>query len=72
MAKSSVMSDNAIVRYLRETRAELSKVSWPTPVEARNLTIVVLVTVFVSSVFLGTFDYLFAKLFEFILGIKSQ
>src|SRR3990170_9070972 len=40
VAKSSVMSDNAIVRYLRETRAELSKVSWPTPVEARNLTIV--------------------------------
>lgn len=72
MAKSSVMSDNAIVRYLRETRAELSKVSWPTPVEARNLTIVVLVTVFVSSAFLGTFDYLFSELFKIILGIKSQ
>ncbi len=72
MAKSSAMSDNAVIRYLRETRAELSKVSWPTPVEARNLTVVVLVTVFVSSAFLGTFDYLFSELFKIILGIKSQ
>jgi len=72
VAKSSAMSDNAVIRYLRETRAELSKVSWPTPVEARNLTVVVLVTVFVSSAFLGTFDYLFSELFKIILGIKSQ
>ena len=72
MAKTSVMSENAIVRYLRETRAELSKVTWPTPIEARNLTIVVLVTVFVSSTFLGSFDYLFSQLFAFILGIKTK
>lgn len=70
MAKVSVMSDNPVVRYLRETRAELSKVSWPTRQEASNLTIIVLATVVVSSMILGSFDYIFAQLFVLILGLK--
>lgn len=70
MAKVSVMNDNAIVRYLRETRAELSKVSWPSRQEALNLTIIVLITVVVSSLVLGGFDYLFAQLFSLIIGLK--
>ncbi len=70
MAKVSVMTDNFIVRYLRETRAELSKVSWPSRQEATNLTLVVLAVVFVSSIVLGSFDYLFAELFTFIIGVK--
>jgi preprotein translocase subunit SecE len=64
------MTDNPIVRYLRETRAELSKVSWPTRQEALSLTGVVLVVVAVSSLILGSFDFLFARLFQFVLGIQ--
>lgn len=70
MAKVSVMNDNPLVRYLRETRAELSKVSWPSRQEATNLTLIVLATVLVSSIVLGGFDYLFAQLFSLIIGIK--
>jgi len=70
VAKVSVMTDNPIVRYLRETRAELSKVTWPSWPEARNLTIIVLVTVVASSIVLGGCDFLFAKLFELVIGIK--
>ena len=65
------MSDNPIVRYLRETRAELSKVSWPTRQDATNLTVVVLATVVASSLVLGTFDLLFTELFKLILGIGT-
>jgi preprotein translocase subunit SecE len=64
------MTDNPIVRYLRETRAELSKVSWPTRQEATTLTIVVLITVGISSLILGTFDFLFGRLFQWIIGIQ--
>jgi len=63
------MTDNPIVRYLRETRAELSKVTWPTRQEAVNLTIVVLIVVAVSALILGGFDFLFERLFEFILTL---
>jgi preprotein translocase subunit SecE len=64
------MSDNPVMRYLRETRAELSKVTWPSWPDARNLTIIVLITVIISSAVLGTFDYLFAELFSFIIGAR--
>lgn len=70
MAKVSAKNDNPIVRYLRETRAELSKVSWPSRQEAVNLTIVVLVTVVASSALLGAFDLLFTEMFALILGIR--
>ena len=37
-----VKSDNPIARYLRETRAEIGKVAWPTIEEARNLSAIVI------------------------------
>ncbi len=59
---------NAIVRFFRETRGELKKVTWPTREEAWRLTVVVsAVTVFMAA-FLGFFDWLFTKLFALILG----
>ncbi|MBI5713350.1 MAG: preprotein translocase subunit SecE [Chloroflexi bacterium] len=68
------MNDNPIVgpiiRYARETRAELSKVSWPSRQDATNLTVVVLVTVVVSSLVLGSFDALFSQVFVILLGVK--
>ena len=68
--KVSSMTDNPVVRYLRETRAELSKVTWPSRQDALNLTGIVLLTVLVSSLVLGSFDYLFAELFSFIIGVR--
>ncbi len=60
MAKASVKKDNFLVRYLKETRAELKKVSWPTRQEALNLTaIVVGFTIFMAAL-LGLIDYIFA------------
>lgn len=59
---------NALVRYFRETRAELAKVSWPTRQEAVSLTVAVLIVVTVMSAFLGGLDFLFSRLFALILG----
>ena len=41
-AKSAKPSENALVRYLRETRGELRKVTWPTRQESQRLTAIVL------------------------------
>lgn len=54
--------DNALVRYLKETRAELRKVSWPTREEATNLTLIVLGVTVAMAVFLGAVDLLFQTL----------
>ncbi len=67
MARAAARKENAIVRYFKETRAELRKVNWPTRRQAINLTLIVLaVTVFMAAL-LGTIDYLFARLFSLII-----
>ena len=60
---------NAIVRTVRETVAELRKVSWPTRPEATQLTIVVLVVLAVMSAFLGTMDLLFSRLIAWVISL---
>jgi len=58
-----------IVRLFGETRAELRKVNWPTRQEATQLTVIVLVVVSVMSTLLGLMDYLFSRLFAFIVSL---
>ena len=58
--KKAKSKDNAVMRYLRETRAELRKVHWPTREEAWNLTKVVIVVTVSMALLLGLLDYLFA------------
>jgi preprotein translocase subunit SecE len=55
-------------QFVKETIGELRKVSWPTRSEAWNLTIVVLIVLFVMTVFLGTLDLMYTQLFKLILG----
>ena len=52
-------------QYLRETGMEMKRVSWPSPSELKESTIVVLVTVSVITVFLFVVD----KILD--LGIKQ-
>lgn len=51
-----------IARYLRETRAELRKVTWPTREEALHLTLIVLGTTVVMSILLGIADFIFGRI----------
>ena len=67
-AKASVKKDNFIFRYLKETRAELRKVSWPTRQEALNLTLIVVAFTIFMAALLGIIDYIFAWLFGLIIG----
>lgn len=54
------MGTNRVIRYLRETRAELRKVNWPTRAEAWGLTKIVLGVTISMAAFLGMVDYLFS------------
>lgn len=71
-SKASVRKQpNAIQRWIRETRGELRKVTWPTREEAIQLTKVVLAVTFAMSAFLGFLDWLFNKLFALLFGLFS-
>lgn len=56
----SRLQDNALVEYLRDTRAELRKVHWPSRREAENLTKIVLIVTVSMAVLMGLLDYLFS------------
>jgi preprotein translocase subunit SecE len=60
--------ENALVRYFRQTWAELKKVHWPTQREATNLTLIVLVVTVSMSAFLGLVDYLATLFFGLLIG----
>ena len=56
----------ALMRYLRESRIELKKVTWPSREQTVNLTIVVLVVCIALALFLGGLDYVFASFVKWI------
>ena len=66
--KAKPGKENRVVRYLRDTRAELHKVHWPTRQEAWSLTKIVLAVTILMALFLGLLDYLFARELGGIVG----
>ncbi|MDM8521052.1 preprotein translocase subunit SecE [Anaerolineales bacterium HSG6] len=56
---TTTKEENAVVKYYKETRAELRKVTWPTREEARTLTLVITAVTIAMAIFLGVFDYIF-------------
>ena len=73
MAKTAVVEKkrepNAVVRYFRETSAELRKVTWPTRQEARHLTTVVVIVVVAMAITLGLVDYGFSRLIGWLVSL---
>lgn len=57
-----------LVGYFEGVRSELRKVSWPTQEETRRLTIIVIITLIIASLVLGTISLLFTELFRFGLN----
>ena len=58
-AAASPPADNAFTRalqFLREVKIELKKVTWPSRKQTLGSTLVVIVLVFIISVFLGIVD----------------
>lgn len=57
--------------YVREVRAELRKVAWPTRSEVVNYTIVVLITVLLLTGFVFLLDFVFGELIFNLLRASS-
>jgi preprotein translocase subunit SecE len=49
-------------RFIEEAWSELKKVTWPTPVQTRNLTILVVVVSAAVGVYISLFDLLFTEI----------
>ena len=67
-SRSGRRKENVVLRYFRQTWAELKKVRWPNRREATNLTLIVLSVTVAMSLFLGVVDMLSDQLFGFLIN----
>jgi len=58
---------NKLVKYIKDSRAELKKVVWPTRQQTRNHTLMVIGVSLAVAVFLGAVDFILNKVLEIFL-----
>jgi len=59
---------NKLSNYIKESIAEMKKVTWPTKKETRNYTILVIGISIGVALFLGLLDYIFTTGFQLIIN----
>ncbi len=67
MNKVKIIADK-IIRFLKEAKIELKKVTWPTPRQTLASTSVVIIVVIIVSIFLGIVDFGLSKAIRMVLG----
>lgn len=56
-----------LTAYIKESAAELKKVTWPTKKETYNYTLLVIGISLAVALFLGLLDYIFAQGFQILI-----
>ena len=64
--KTTKMS--SLMNFIREAKAELKKVTWPTRRQMWYWTLIVIVFTLCVSLYLGLIDFILAWLFSALLG----
>jgi preprotein translocase subunit SecE len=57
----------SLKEFIKESIAELKKVSWPSKDDVKESTIIVLITVVVAAVFLGAVDKITTIIIQLVL-----
>jgi len=68
---TSVATDNRITRYVKEVRAEIRKVTWPSRQEVLRLTAIVITVLVVMSIFMAVVDFAFSRLMQAIISLGA-
>ena len=69
--KKVVGQENRVVRYVRETRGEIRKVTWPTRQESQRLTAIVLGVTAIMAIFLGILDFMFSNAVQELVRVLT-
>lgn len=64
----NVAKKNKAMKFFRETKSEIKKVSWPSKSQLWHNTVVILAFVVIMTVILSVFDIAFEKLLSLIVG----
>jgi preprotein translocase subunit SecE len=66
--RRQTLTVEGVRQWIRESRSELRKVTWPTPEQTRNLTLVVIAVCVIMATFLGIVDAIMGTLVRLIVG----
>lgn len=66
-AAASEKGFRKISKFFREAKAEFKKIVWPTKKQLKNHTVVVLVMLVLSSLFVLSLDTVFVKVLDLLL-----
>lgn len=55
------------IQYIKDTRGELTHVSWPTQKQTTVFTALVIIISISIALYLGAFDYLFSELLNYVI-----
>ncbi|MBQ7046535.1 MAG: preprotein translocase subunit SecE [Oscillospiraceae bacterium] len=70
-AKAEKKKPNRIAKWFKDLRSEFKKVTWPSKKKVFNNTFVVLVTMAISSAFVGGLDLGLIKLFSYLINLGN-
>jgi preprotein translocase subunit SecE len=59
------------MKFLRDVRVEMGKVTWPTRKDLAQSTLVVLVAVAIAAAYTGVLDFIFEKALAFVVNILT-
>ncbi len=69
MAEANAKKQNKVVRFFKEIKSELKKVTWPTKKQVLNNTLIVIAVVVIIGIIIAIFDAIFQwGLFKLLLG----
>ncbi|MFW5853562.1 MAG: preprotein translocase subunit SecE [Patescibacteria group bacterium] len=57
-----------IIKYLKNTKAELRHVNWPTKTQAINYTVLVIIIALIVAFYLGFLDYIFMRIINILFS----
>ncbi len=69
-AAKAVPAERGFRRFIRETRSELRKVTWPTRQQTINLTVIVIAVSVGVGLLMGGLDFVFQSFFQVLVGIR--
>ena len=67
--KNQAAKKGGILKFFKETKAELKKVSWPTKKQLTHNTLIILGFIIVTAVILAALDLGFSKLFGWLTNL---
>lgn len=59
-----------IVKFFREVKAEVKRITWPSKENTKKAILAVGVFALISLILIGTLDFIFKNLFELVFNLK--